>query len=58
MDKNAPLDHEVQCDVSEGIVSRAPLCLIDDVLNSGRTLIHGVNTCLWADLGDPYRRPR
>ena len=46
MDKNAPLDHEVQCDMSEDRLQGAIVFLIDDVLNSGRTLIHGVQHLL------------
>lgn len=50
MDKDAPLDHEVRCDVSEERLQDAIVFLIDDVLNSGRTLIHGVQHLL---LGRP-----
>ena len=46
MDKEAPLDHELRCDVAQERLQDAIVFLIDDVLNSGRTLIHGVQHLL------------
>ena len=50
MHKDAPLDHPLSCDVDAGQLEGRIVFLIDDVLNSGRTLIHGVQHLL---LGRP-----
>lgn len=46
LDKDHPLDHPLVCDVDGNTLSNAIVFLIDDVLNSGRTLIHGVQHLL------------
>ena len=42
MHKDAPLDHAMTCDVELSALENQIVFLIDDVLNSGRTLTHGV----------------
>ena len=46
MHKDAPLDHPFSCDVNAEQLEGRIVFLIDDVLNSGRTLIHGVQHLL------------
>ena len=48
MDKDAPLDHPMELQESDGtafdnqLMAGAVVIVVDDVLNSGRTLLHGV----------------
>ena len=46
MHKDAPLDHALECDVAPDALEDRIVFLVDDVLNSGRTLIHGVQHLL------------
>jgi len=46
MHKDAPLDHALECDVALDALEDRIVFLVDDVLNSGRTLIHGVQHLL------------
>ena len=48
MDKEAPLDHPMELEAYDGspfdnqLMAEAVVIVVDDVLNSGRTLVHGV----------------
>ena len=48
MDKEAPLDHPMELEAHDGtpfesaLMAGAVVIVVDDVLNSGRTLLHGV----------------
>ena len=44
--KDLPLDHDIVCDVPMENLNDRIVLLVDDVLNSGRTLIHGVQFLL------------
>ena len=46
MHKDLPLDHDIECDVAKNDLNDRIVLLVDDVLNSGRTLIHGVQFLL------------
>ena len=46
MHKDLPLDHDIVCDVAMETLNDCIVLLVDDVLNSGRTLIHGVQFLL------------
>lgn len=46
MHKDAPLDHPLVCDLDAKALEGRIVFVIDDVLNSGRTLIHGVQHLL------------
>lgn len=46
MHKDLPLDHAISCDVELQELEDRIVILVDDVLNSGRTLIHGVQHLL------------
>lgn len=46
MHKDLPLDHAMECDVPQEAWNGSIVLLVDDVLNSGRTLIHGVQFLL------------
>ena len=52
MDKDAPLDHPITLtdrhgnDFDRTILQGATIIVVDDVLNSGRTLLHAVDTLL------------
>tara|TARA_B100000989_G_scaffold298843_1_gene290416 strand:- start:14617 stop:15141 length:525 start_codon:yes stop_codon:yes gene_type:complete len=46
MQKDAPLDHPLECNLDAEALEDRIVFLIDDVLNSGRTLIHGVQHLL------------
>ena len=54
MDKFAPLDHPMALESSDGgsfdsqVMEGAVVIVVDDVLNSGRTLLHGVSHFLAA----------
>ena len=42
IDKDAPMNSTPECNLTEEQVKDKVLILVDDVLNSGKTLIHGV----------------
>jgi len=46
MHKDLPLDHDISLNLSPDTLTDRIVLLIDDVLNSGRTLIHGVQFLL------------
>ena len=46
MHKDLPLEHELHCDVDMAAWKDNIVILVDDVLNSGRTLIHAVRFVL------------
>ena len=46
MHKDLPLEHELRCDVDMATWNDKIVILVDDVLNSGRTLIHAVRFVL------------
>jgi pyrimidine operon attenuation protein / uracil phosphoribosyltransferase len=46
LDKNDPLAHPITCTLKSPDLAGRPIVLVDDVLNSGRTLIYAVNHLL------------
>ena len=46
MHKDLPLDHDIECTIPLAEFEDRIVLLVDDVLNSGRTLIHGVQHLL------------
>lgn len=50
MDKNDPLSQEIKLGVSEDQLKDAVVIVVDDVLNSGRTLIHAVTKVIQSSI--------
>lgn len=48
--KDAPLDDEIQLSVDDTDLSESTVILVDDVINSGRTMIYAVRRLLQNDL--------
>ncbi|UKN02791.1 phosphoribosyltransferase [Paracrocinitomix mangrovi] len=46
IDKNVPLEHEIKMSVEKEELKGATVVLVDDVINSGRTMIHAVRVLL------------
>ncbi len=46
LNKENPLDHEISLSVDDNDLSTSTVIIIDDVINSGRTMIHAVRRIL------------
>ena len=46
IDKDAPLEHDIKLSVNNGELQGATMILVDDVINSGRTMSYAVRKVL------------